>query len=260
MARISDDELTRLKHDVAIERLAAARGIVLKPSGKNLLGLCPFHDDHEPSLSIDPAQNLWHCFGCQQGGGVIDWVMKSEGVSFRHAVELLRAEVPLASTGPVVKQSSIQKLPSLLTASAEDQELLQQVLTHYQQNLIETPDALVYLAKRGLQSSELIATFKLGFANRTLGYRLPAKKWLAGAEMRGRLQTLGILRASGHEHFHGCIVIPIMDAHDHITDDVRQKDHACSARWNSAPSLSPWPTSGRVESPGLPRVESDHSV
>jgi len=68
MARISDDELDRLKREVAIERLAAARGLLLKPAGKNLLGLCPFHDDHEPSLSIDPTQNLWHCFGCQQGG------------------------------------------------------------------------------------------------------------------------------------------------------------------------------------------------
>jgi DNA primase len=185
MARIPEAELTRLKQDVAIARLAAARGIVLKPSGKNLLGLCPFHDDHNPSLSIDPAQNLWHCFGCQQGGGVIDWVMKSEGVSFRHAVELLRAEVPFTSARPIVKQSSIQKLPSLLTASAEDQELLQQVLTHYQQNLTETPEALAYLQKRGLRSSEMITHFTLGFANRTLGYRLPAKKWLAGERFAG---------------------------------------------------------------------------
>jgi hypothetical protein len=92
MPRIPQDELTRLKQDVAIERLATARGITLKPSGNNLMGLCPFHDDHEPSLSIEPVQNLWHCFGCQQGGGVIDWVMKAEGVSFRHAVELVRSQ------------------------------------------------------------------------------------------------------------------------------------------------------------------------
>lgn len=93
MARIPDAELARLKREVSLERLATARGIVLKPSGKNLMGLCPFHEDHEPSLSIDPGQNLWHCFGCQQGGGVIDWGMRAEGVSFRHAVELLRTEV-----------------------------------------------------------------------------------------------------------------------------------------------------------------------
>lgn len=65
MARIPDAESARLKQEVSVERLAIARGIVLKPSGPNLLGLCPFHDDHEPSLSIDPVQNLWHCFGCE---------------------------------------------------------------------------------------------------------------------------------------------------------------------------------------------------
>ena len=52
---------------------------------------CPFHDDREPSLVMTPAKNLWHCLGaCQAGGSVIDWVMRAEGVSFRHAVELLR--------------------------------------------------------------------------------------------------------------------------------------------------------------------------
>jgi len=65
--------------------------IQLKRHGTDLIGLCPFHDDHEPSLVITPDKNLWHCLGaCQTGGTVIDWVMKAEGVSFRHAVELLR--------------------------------------------------------------------------------------------------------------------------------------------------------------------------
>ena len=69
-----------------------------------------------------------------------------------------------------------------------------------------------YLESRGLKSSEIIDRFRLGFANRTLGYRLPAKNRAAGADMRGRLQRLGILRESGHEHFNGSIVIPIFDS------------------------------------------------
>ena len=55
----------------------------------------------------------------------------------------------------------------------------------------------------------MIDRFKLGFANRTLGYRLPQSNRVAGNEMRGRLQKLGILRESGHEHFNGSLVIPI---------------------------------------------------
>ena len=99
MPRIPTDELERLKQDISLERLAESAGVTLKRHGKDLLGLCPFHDDHEPSLVISPDKNLWHCLGaCQAGGSVIDWVMKLNGVSFRHAVELLRTDPMLAST------------------------------------------------------------------------------------------------------------------------------------------------------------------
>lgn len=83
MARISDEELERLKSEVSVERLAMARGVELKRHGKDLLGLCPFHDDREPSLVVTPSKNLWHCLGaCQAGGGPIDWVMRAEGCRF----------------------------------------------------------------------------------------------------------------------------------------------------------------------------------
>ncbi len=86
MARIAEAELERLKREVTIAALAEARGVVLRPHGADLIGRCPFHDDHEPSLVITPAKNLWHCLGaCQRGGSVIDWVMQAEGLSFRHA-------------------------------------------------------------------------------------------------------------------------------------------------------------------------------
>jgi len=102
MGRIPDKELERLKQEVSLQRLAESRGITLKRHGQDLIGLCPFHDDKEPSLVITPSKNLWHCLGaCQCGGSVIDWVMKSEGVSFRHAVELLREGLPSLSASNV---------------------------------------------------------------------------------------------------------------------------------------------------------------
>ena len=91
MARIPEAEIERLKQEIAVERLVEASGIALKKSGKDQIGKCPFHDAAEPSLVITSSKNLWHCFGCQTGGGPIDWVMKIHGVSFRHAVELLQA-------------------------------------------------------------------------------------------------------------------------------------------------------------------------
>src|SRR6185503_10887609 len=98
VARIPAQVIERLKSEVSVQRLAEARGVVLKKHGADLIGRCPFHEDHTPSLIVTPVKNLWHCMGaCQAGGTVIDWVMRAEGVSFRHAVELLRNGAPLAS-------------------------------------------------------------------------------------------------------------------------------------------------------------------
>jgi DNA primase len=95
MARIPEFEIERLKQEISLERLVTTQGIELKRHGADLLGLCPFHDDREPSLVVSPKKNLWHCLGaCQTGGSVIDWVIQTRGVSFRHAVELLRDEHP----------------------------------------------------------------------------------------------------------------------------------------------------------------------
>ena len=214
MARIPEDEVERLKREVSVQRLAEARGIKLHRHGADLLGLCPFHDDRNPSLVITPAKNLWHCLGaCNEGGTCIDWVMKANGISFRHAVELLREDyLPLAAV-PIqpVKHGTVRKLPPPVARDADDRELLLQVVSYYNETLKQSPEAMKYLESRGLKSPEIIERFRLGFANRTLGYRLPAKNRAAGAEMRGRLQTLGILRESGHEHFNGSLVIPVFN-------------------------------------------------
>src|SRR5438105_343833 len=145
MARIPDTELERLKNEVSVQRLAEARGIQLRRHGADLLGLCPFHEDRNPSLVISPAKNLWHCLGaCQAGGSVVDWVMKAEGVSFRHAVEILRADVPLAGPLRAVKTSSVRKLPPPVSAEADERAALVQVVDYYHATLKQSPEALGY--------------------------------------------------------------------------------------------------------------------
>ncbi len=144
MARIPEEEIARLKQEVSLERLAEGRGVKLQRHGADLLGLCPFHDDHSPSLVISPKQNLWHCLGaCQTGGTVIDWVMRAQGVSFRHAVELLRADHPsLFTAGPgpqPVKRTTITELPPPIDRDADDQRLLQQVAAFYHETLKQRP-------------------------------------------------------------------------------------------------------------------------
>ena len=214
MARIPDEIIERLKEEVALARLVELAGVELRRQGKDLVGLCPFHEDRTPSLVVSPEKNLWHCLGaCQAGGSVIDWVMRAESVSFRHAVELLRdgvAPTPVGRRRAAVR-STVSKLPSPLPTGVDERELLERVVGFYTQTLKESPEALGYLERRGLRHGELLERFRLGYANRTLGYRLPAKNRQAGAELRGRLQKLGVIRASGHEHFSGSLVIPVCD-------------------------------------------------
>jgi len=205
VARIPEEEVERIKRGVSLAELVRGSGVELRGQGDNLLGRCLWHEDKASSLVVTVSKNLWHCMAGCGGGSVIDWVMKSRGVSFRHAVEILRSGAPLVAApkrgGP---------LPSPVSASAEDREVLAQVVAYYHETLEQSPEALGYLERRGLRSEEAIRHFRLGFANRTLGYRLPPKTVRAGQEMRERLQRLGLVRESGHEHMNGSLVIPIL--------------------------------------------------
>jgi DNA primase len=230
VARVPEAELERLKAEVAVERLAEARGVKLRRQGADLIGLCPFHEDHEPSLVISPTKNLWHCLGaCQAGGSPIDWVMRERGVSFRHAVELLRADLPFAAPLSTESRSlrggTVRTLPAPVEADADDSELLSQVVGYYHRTLTESPEVLGYLEQRGIRSQEAVDRFQLGFANRTLGLRLPLGNRKSGAEIRTRLQRLGILRESGHEHFNGSLVVPVVDETGQVTEVSRPGFH-----------------------------------
>jgi DNA primase catalytic core len=230
MARIPEPVVERLKTEISIQRLAEARGVAFAKHGADLIGRCPFHEDRTPSLVITPTKNLWHCLGaCQAGGTVIDWVMKAEGISFRHAVELLvNDSLPLvaassASTALPPKHSTVRRLPTPLERNAEDAKLLTQVIDYYHETLLQSPEALDYLQRRGIGSESALKTFKLGYANRTLGYRLPASNRVEGAQLRGQLQRIGLLRDSGHEHLSGSIVIPVIAANGEVTEVYGRK-------------------------------------
>ena len=224
MARIPETEIERLKNEVSVERLVEASGVELKRGGKDMLGRCPFHEDDTASLVVSPGKNLWHCFGCGAAGGPIDWVMKTRGVSFRHAVELLREGVggglPSSAAGQAaeaapIKRTTVRSLPPPVAFDADDAVLLGQVADYYAATLKQSPEALAYLESRGIAGSaaaEAIEVFKLGYANRTLGLRLPEKTRKAGAEIRTRLERLGVYRDSGHEHLNGSLVVPLFDA------------------------------------------------
>jgi DNA primase len=155
---------------------------------------------------------------CGKAGNVIQFVQQHDGVSFRHAFDLLRQGGPavftsaaiLAREGPLTK-ATVPRLPCPLDAEADDATLFSQVVSYYHERLKQTPTARAYLASRGLDDDQLIDHFQIGFADRSLGLRLPDKQREAGAALRSRLTQLGLWRESGHEHFNGCIVVPLRD-------------------------------------------------
>jgi DNA primase catalytic core len=227
MARIADQEINRLKQDVSLVRVIESAGYTLVKQGKDLAMRCPLHEgDDTPSFIVTPSKNVWHCFGCQAGGSVIDWVMATRKVSFRHAAELLKQESPALSapsTRAVRSAAPGLAAPADGSQAAADAALLGQVIDHYQTTLQGDADGLAYLASRGLTHPDLIATFRLGLGNRTLGYLLPQKNRVKGAAVRGALQRIGLLRASGHEHFNGSLVIPVCDAAGEIAEVYGRK-------------------------------------
>ena len=231
MPRIPQAELDRIKRTTDLVALVRSRGIDLKKHGNgHFIGACPFHDDDEPSFIVTPGKSLFHCMGCGVAGNPIQFVEKFDGVSFRHAFELLN-DGSAAFTKPndsegVTHKSTVSRLKAPVKPDAEDRELMEQTIDYYHERLLSPSGkaAQDYLKKRGIFCEDVIKRFKIGFADRTLGLRLPRKNRQAGKDIRTRLQKVGLIRKSGHEHFNGCLVLPITDpATGHVTEVYGRK-------------------------------------
>ena len=229
MPLIADTDIDKIKATTDLLALVQSRGVSLKQQGKNYIGFCPFHDDKKtPNLIVTPSKGLFRCMAshCEKTGNAIQFIQYFDGISFRHACEVLSKGSGIEykppannkyqpkNQGKPIKQSTVPKLPCPLTLDQADHnyELLEQVIDYYHDRLINTPSgqvALDYLHKRGLTNQAMISKFKLGYADRSLGLTMPYKNRVAGAELRTKLQALGIYRDNGREHLRGCLTIPI---------------------------------------------------
>jgi DNA primase catalytic core len=213
--RIPEADIERLKRSTDLVALVQSRGIELKKHGsKDFIGRCPFHNDQDkPNFIVTPVKGLFHCMACGKAGNAIQFVERHDGVSFRHAFELLNQGSAAAFTAtPLQKQSTVPVLPCPLDPQADDATLFGQVVSYYHERLKQSASARAYLRSRGLDNDELIDRFQIGFADRTMGLRLPFKNRKEGDVLRTRLMQLGLWRESGHEHFNGCVVVPLHDA------------------------------------------------
>jgi len=215
MPRIPESEIERIKRETDLLALVRSRGIELTKHGsKDWKGLCPFHGDtKKPNFIVTPDVGLWHCMACGKAGNPIQFVQHHDGISFRHAFELLdRGSKEAYASRPLAKNCTVPVLPCPLDPEADDATLMQQVTCYYQERLKAVPVARTYLAGRGFDQDELITRYQLGFSDRTLGLRLPDANRKTGQLLRTRLTRLGVWRKSGHEHFNGCITVPLFQA------------------------------------------------
>jgi len=132
--------------------------VKIKKRGKNYVGLCPFHSEKDPSFTVSPEKQLFHCFGCNQGGNVFAFIMKIENIGFAEAVEELGAKlgisVPKAAGGGPSKTEK-DKIYQLMALTVK-----------YFENCLEEKSgeaARNYLNKRGI-TDQTRSLFRLGFA------------------------------------------------------------------------------------------------
>ena len=222
MARMTPAELEQLKRDVSLVAVAQSQGHRLAKRGKDVVLCCPFHPDKTPSCVITPAKNLFHCFGCGAAGSVLDWVQKTERLTYPQTLIRLRdlagsATVPqTSSSAAAVPAPERQNLTDL---DDDGQALLHQVVDFYHQNLLESMEGQEWLALRGLHHPELITHFRLGLAGpHGVAGVLPSPHVKEGKAIRQRLTALGVVRESNRQdHFRGCLVVPVVgwsESHD----------------------------------------------
>ena len=133
--------------------------VPLKKRGKNYVGLCPFHIEKDPSFNVIPTKQIFYCFGCQEGGNVIHFLMKHEKLGFVEAVKLLakRANIPLPKR--TVDRQKAQALDKLYYANEVANEYFRK--SFYREE--PGKKARQYLNKRGFDP-EIIKQFSLGYA------------------------------------------------------------------------------------------------
>ncbi len=184
-------DLQELKSRVDLSAVIRSSGVKLKPVGRNLMGLCPFHQESTASLSVNGP--LWNCFGCDAGGDILDWLQLKEKLAFPQAVcqlEELALQFPAEPAKPTSKKPVIG-IPRLMGQVAE----------RYHRRFLECPEAQEYLRSRGLDSKELWEAFRVGYCDGTMGPTI--------GEGSEQLQQVGLVNDKGREHFLGCIVVPL---------------------------------------------------
>jgi DNA primase len=162
VALYTNDSKNRVRDAVDMVDLVSSRTELRRAGANRLTGLCPFHDERTPSFGINPAEKVYYCFGCQASGDAFTFVMETEGVDFKGALELLadryKVALELEQEDPRAAEKRLRSERLL--------ELLERTAAFYVRQLWESREAeraRAYLARRGLEEGTL-REFRVGYA------------------------------------------------------------------------------------------------
>lgn len=161
MVRYSDafiDEV-RINNDIVD---IVSKYIILKRSGRNFSGLCPFHKEKTPSFSVSPDKQIFHCFGCGVGGDIFTFISKIENINYKESIEMLAEKAGIALPAP--DNSDTTKRDLLKQKVLEINEI---VANYYHQNLYtpKAKPAQEYVKSRKLDNNTL-KKFMIGYSGR----------------------------------------------------------------------------------------------
>jgi len=195
--------------------------VSLSKAGQNFKGLCPFHSEKSPSFSVNPANQYFHCFGCQAGGDALTFLMKQENMDFMEALRELsqRAGIPLPEPRQTISR------PGSSLSRERYFQLYQLAASWYHHNLQEAPeaeDARAYLDRRGI-SRQSWATFQLGYApegwnglSNWLGRQSVTAEELIHAGLVVRKEQEGPRGFSTYDRFRNRVIFPIADTRGQV--------------------------------------------
>lgn len=205
-----DDDKTRVLEATDIVRLIGEH-VTLRPKGKEHVGLCPFHDDRSPSMSVSPQKQIFKCFSCGVGGDCFTFTMKFHRMEFRESLEHLaqRAGIELTQRG---RQEDTQKRSERELAA----KATERAMAFYQTSLGEVGGAGArrYLEERGVSAASIEA-FALGYAPDSwdaLASAVQKNGWDGrGFDLAGLLST-GRNGQGRYDRLRHRLIFPICDA------------------------------------------------